>query len=310
MNGTFTLTRGVYPTMITPYNRDGSIDHGAAEAIVDWYAANGCKGVFAVCQSSEMAFLSFDERVRLAETVARAAKGKLAVVASGHISDSMTEQIREANAIAATGVDAFVAVSNRFDLHNDGDDTFLRNAETFLNGVDPAVPLGIYECPRPYKRLLTPRILDYCAATKRFVFIKDTCCDPVMLTDRLHRLDGTGVGLFNANEQTLLHSLQYGAAGYSGIMANFHPELLAWLCENYASQPQKAKKLSDLLSMIAFTEAATYPCTAKRAMNDYAGIRMEIAARSADSKLFTPYWELIVRQMHDAQTLIHELLEI
>lgn len=309
MKPVFSIPRGVYPTMITPY-RNGKIDYGAAAALTEWYVSKGCKGVFAVCQSSEMTFLSLTERVALAKTVVEAAKGKLCVVASGHIADSMDEQIREANAIAETGIDAFVAVSNRFDLHHDGDDEFLRNADAFLKGVDPSIPLGIYECPRPYKRLLTERILDYCVQTKRFVFIKDTCCDPVMLAERLDRLSGTGVGLFNANEQTIYHSLLHGASGYSGIMANFHPELLAWLCENFSRQPEKAAKLSDMLSMIAFTEASTYPCTAKKFLNDHAGIPMDIYSRSADPKLLTPYWELIVRQMHDYQKLIHALLEI
>ena len=305
----FSISCGVYPTMITPY-KNGAIDFGAVAALTQWYIAKGCKGVFAVCQSSEMAFLSLKEREELAKAVVKAANGQLTVVASGHVADSMEEQIREANTIAGTGVDAFVAVSNRFDLHHDGDDEFLRQADSFLAGVDPSVPLGIYECPRPYKRLLTPRILDYCIDTRRFVFIKDTCCDPVMLTDRLDQLRGTGVGLFNANEQTLYHSLKAGASGYSGIMANFHPELLAWLCENYEKEPEKAEKLSSMLSMIAFTEANTYPCTAKKYLNDYVGIPMEIFARSADQKLLTPYWELIVRQMREYQNLIHELLGV
>ena len=59
------ITKGVYPTMITPYNRDHSIDFGAVRAIVDFYVRRGCAGVFAVCQSSEMAYLSLRERSAL-----------------------------------------------------------------------------------------------------------------------------------------------------------------------------------------------------------------------------------------------------
>ena len=76
------IQRGVYPTMITPYTKSGEIDYEMAARLVDWYAQKGCRGVFAVCQSSEMAYLSLRERVRLAQTVVDAAAGRLDVVAA------------------------------------------------------------------------------------------------------------------------------------------------------------------------------------------------------------------------------------
>ena len=42
------LPGGVYPTMITPY-KNGVIDETAVRALVDWYAEQGCSGIFAVC---------------------------------------------------------------------------------------------------------------------------------------------------------------------------------------------------------------------------------------------------------------------
>ena len=69
--------------------------------------------------------------------------------------------------------------------------------------------------------------------------------------------------LFNANGQTLLRSLQNGASGYSGIMANYCPSLFVWLYENYNKDPQRAEELSDALSLLSFTENCAYPITAK-----------------------------------------------
>ena len=292
------MKNGIYPTMITPY-KNQEIDYDAVRALALWYEQKGCSGIFAVCQSSEMVYLSLKEKLRLASTVLDAVGKRLTVVASGHTSSSLEAQAEEVNAMAQTGVEAVVLVSNRFDLHNDGDKVWLNNAEKLLSMIDGNISLGIYECPVPYKRLLTPEILNWCKETGRFKFIKDTCCDPVMLKARLELLDGSGIGLFNANEQTLLHSLKHGAAGYSGIMANYHPELLAWLYNNFKTQPEKAEKLSSMLSMMAFTECNTYPCAAKAYLNKYEGVSMDIFARSADSKSITPYWELILKQMHE-----------
>ncbi|MBQ1212695.1 MAG: dihydrodipicolinate synthase family protein, partial [Clostridia bacterium] len=51
--------------MITPFNADGSVDYATAEKYVDWYFENGIDGIFAVCQSSEIFFLSLEEKVKL-----------------------------------------------------------------------------------------------------------------------------------------------------------------------------------------------------------------------------------------------------
>ena len=64
------MTAQAFPTMPTPFNRDGSVDTGAMRAMVDWYYENGCGGIFASCQSSEIFFLTEAERALLTKTVA------------------------------------------------------------------------------------------------------------------------------------------------------------------------------------------------------------------------------------------------
>ena len=65
---------GAYPTMITPYKKDGSVDLDTAEKYVKWYHEKGCDGIFATCQSSEIAFLTVEERVALNRRVYETAK--------------------------------------------------------------------------------------------------------------------------------------------------------------------------------------------------------------------------------------------
>ena len=107
------ISKGIWPTMITPFLGHGGVDEAAVKAMIEWYIQKGCDGVFAVCQSSEMFYLSLDERVRLAETVEKAAGGRIEVIASGHVSDALDSQIAELRAISQTGVTAVVLVTNR-----------------------------------------------------------------------------------------------------------------------------------------------------------------------------------------------------
>ena len=86
--------------MITPYNRDGTVDYGAVRALTAWYQEKGCDGIFASCQSSEIHMLSLEDRVKLAAVVketavklaAESGAEPMTIVASGHISDSFEDQ--------------------------------------------------------------------------------------------------------------------------------------------------------------------------------------------------------------------------
>lgn len=126
--------------------------------------------------------------------------------------------------MAEEGADAVIVISNHFCRSGEGDEIWLENCEKVLSQLDPAIDMGIYECPHPYKRLLSPQVLKYLADTGRFYFMKDTCCDADEIRRRLDILKGTSFGLYNANSATLLETLQAGAAGFSGVMANMHPE--------------------------------------------------------------------------------------
>ena len=299
------LKKGIYPVMLTPFS-GGNVDYGAVRALTEWYIRNGCQGIFAVCQSSEMFYLSLKERVAIAKEVVRAAGGRATVVASGHISDSIEAQAEELNKIAETGVDALILVTNRLDIHNEGEEVWLKNADRLLSLLDSKVHLGFYECPKPYKKLLTPRMIDWCLATGRFRFIKDTCCSPELLSDRLRQLHGTDLMLFNANGQTLLSSLKQGAAGYSGILANYCPNLLAELYRLHTCDPVRAERLSDMLSVLAFTENAAYPVTAKY-FQQLLGNPFTLETRAVDSSVFDRYQrECVDQQLRVYKRLMEE----
>ena len=294
----------MFTTMITPYVPDGSIDYATAEKYVDWYFENGLTGIFAVCQSSEIFYLSLKERVELnrrvyarAKELERLHKIPFAVVSSGHVGETVDEQIRELNAIWESGTDALILITNRLDINNDGDDVWIENCKKLLAALPDNVKLGLYECPYPYKRLVTPRILDFCLDTGKFYYMKDTCCDIATIKERIEQLKGSHFKLLNANCQTLLESMQRGGDGYCGVMCNYHPRLYAWLGENFEKDPETAALVQSVIGTFGFTEVGLpYPLTAKYHM-DLCGIHTENIARNRKSDELTDYAKGCMRQM-------------
>jgi 4-hydroxy-tetrahydrodipicolinate synthase len=175
MNNKF--PNGVWPTMITPYTESNIVDYEALEGIIEWYIQKGVNGLFAVCQSSEMFFLSLEEKLKVAEFIVEKAKGRVPVIASGHTSDSFEDQVREITLMAKTGVDAVVLITNRLAEENESDEIWKNNLEKLLKEIPEDIALGFYECPYPYKRVISPDLLKWCAQSTRFYFLKDTSCD-------------------------------------------------------------------------------------------------------------------------------------
>ena len=292
-----TMPDGVWPTMVTPFTDADKVDYGALEELVEWYINAGVDGLFAVCQSSEMFFLSLEERVAIAEFVVKKTAGRVPVIASGHISATHEKQIDEMKKIADTGIDAAVLISNAFAKQDEGDDKWKKNLERFLDAFPKSVPLGIYECPYPYKRLVSPELLKWCADTGRFKFLKDTSCDPENIKAKIEAVKGSSLKIYNANAATLLESLKYGAAGLSGVMANFLPELIVWLCKNWDTYPQKAQVAQNLLGTVAPVQKRIYPICAKQYLQ-LEGVSIGLHTRSQDISQYMPSFYYEVKQMH------------
>lgn len=254
---------GVWPVMLTPFTETLEIDWKALGKLIDWYIDAGVHGLFANCQSSEMFFLSDAESVRLTRFVVERADGRVPVIASGHTAAAPAHQAEQLQAAAETGIDSVIMISNRLATADESGETFLRRLQELTAQVPETVGVGLYECPYPYKRLLPDEAVKWCAASGRFSFIKDTCCNIDMLRRRATLVAGSDLRVMNANAQTVLESLKAGCHGYSGVMANFHPRLWVWLLENWRTEPEKAEILSHYLTSAALLESLDYPVCAK-----------------------------------------------
>lgn len=276
---------GVWPVMLTPFTSKGEVDVDGLYALTEWYIQNGVSGLFAACQSSEIYCLSLDERVLITETAIKAAKGRVPVIASGHVSDNMENQVRELSAIAETGVDAVITITNHLCREGEGDDVWLSNMETLISRLDPAINLGAYECPAPYKRLISERAMRFMADSGRFYFLKDTCCDAAMIRDRLKLVEGSNLGLYNANSATLLETLRAGAKGFSGVMANMHPELYVWLTSH--ADHKNAEIVQSAIAVGSLIERQLYPVCAKWHLKNIEGLPITTFCRSRDDRALT-----------------------
>lgn len=289
--------RGVWPVMLTPFDDRREIDWESLKKLIDWYINAGVHGLFANCQSSEMFYLSQAESMQLTRFVLDYVDGRVPVVASGHTACGLSQQIDQLGAMAETGVDSVILISNRLAMAGESDAMMLDSLQKITAAISGKVGLGIYECPYPYKRLLSDDVVGWCAQSGRYTFIKDTCCQIDTIRRRLDLIQGTPLHIANANGQTLLASLRAGCHGYSGVMTNFHPELYVWLCENWQAQPEKAELVSNFISTASLVECLDYPICAKDYQMSIGNFK-SVASRVREAgNYYAAHFQTTMRQM-------------
>jgi 4-hydroxy-tetrahydrodipicolinate synthase len=261
------LDKKFVPVMITPYKQNGQIDFDGLSRLMDFYLAAGVKGFFANCLSSEMFSISEDERLELTKHIADYVKGAVPVVATGSFGLTIEDKAEFTSRIYDTGIDAAIMITGHFANVEDTDDVLLRNLEKMFS-LTGSIPLGMYECPAPYKRIISAETFKTLLRANRLVYHKDTSITHENIKaklDVLKEMENNSLEFYDAHSPNALYSLQMGAKGMSSISGNFYPEILVWMCNN-ANNPDKQEDVKWLQSEITRVDPLihqAYPMSAK-----------------------------------------------
>lgn len=227
------VKKGFIPVMLTPFKNNGDIDYDILTQLTGIYLKAGSAGLFANCLSSEMFELEDDEKIQAIKHIIKVVDGAVPVVATGTFGGPIDQQAEFVKKVSDTGADAVIVITSLL-AEQDEPDTLFNDRVYELFEKTGNIPLGFYECPVPYKRLLSPQQLIDFVATGKVIYHKDTCLDINIVKAKLKAGDANPkFGLYDAYMGHAVKSLQAGSAGLSCIQGNFFPELIVWLCDNY-----------------------------------------------------------------------------
>ncbi len=258
------LPQGFIPVMLTPFKENGEIDFDGLTQLTELYLGAGAAGLFANCLSSEMYELTEDERLAITQHVVNVANGRVPVVATGTFGGAITEQAEFAKKIYATGIQAVIVITSLIANEDESDEVFMARMHELLE-LTPGVIYGLYECPVPYKRLITAENLGELAATGRVIYHKDTSLDLENVKAKIAATQGQVFGVYDAYMEHAVASLRAGSAGLSCIQGNFFPEMIVWLCNNVNNPEAQAgvQQIQDLLIQTMPVIHYAYPTVAK-----------------------------------------------
>lgn len=264
----YKLPQGFIPVMLTPFIESGQVDYDKLSQLTDQYISWGAVGLFANCLSSEMFELSDRERLDVIRTVMHAANGRVPVVATGTFGNSIQEMAEFSNKVWKLGVDAVIVLNNLLVKEKESDEIFLERLHQWM-ALTPGVKFGFYECPVPYKRLISMAVLKDLLPTGRFIYHKDTSLSLDSIKHKIEARKGSSLGIYDAYMVHAVDSLKAGVNGLSCIQGNYFPELIVWLCQ-HATNDEKQDLVNEIQHF--FIEKMDimhqcYPTAAKYVLN-------------------------------------------
>jgi 4-hydroxy-tetrahydrodipicolinate synthase len=299
------------PVMITPFNLKAKVDFDVVSKLIDFYLAAGVKGFFANCLSSEMFSITEDERLELTAHVVKKVNGRVPIVATGSFGLTIEDKAEFTKKIYDTGIDAVILITGHFAKVADDEDVLMKNFEKMFN-LTGNIPLGMYECPAPYKRIISAPVFKTLLSANRLVYHKDTS---ILVENVKAKLDivketKSNIEFYDAHTPNAMQSLQLGTKGMSSISGNFYPEMLVWMVNN-ATNPNKQEEVKWLQAELTRVDPlihVAYPMSAKYFLQKR-GLPIRTISRATALEL-TPEQKNILDGIHESFIHWCEKLEI
>lgn len=210
---------GVFSLLLTPFLNSGEIDWKTYERYVEWQLAKGPNGLFAVCGSSDMKWLTLAERLELARIAVKIA-GAVPVVATGNLLPDPADQLQEVRQMAETGVAAVVLVPPP----GMGADQERLGSHLAWLAEGAGCPVIVYEWPLVHPYLLAAGIYAGLVRNHGIIGVKDTTCTIEGISAKLAAAPESVV--YQANHPFMLDAIRRGARGIMAISTAANAELV------------------------------------------------------------------------------------
>lgn len=207
---------GTITALVTPFSRDGAVDYGRLEALVEAQVAGGVEGICAVGTSGESPTLSHEEHHLVIEKTIEFAKGKAKIVA-GTGANSTVEAISLTKAaIAMGGADACLQVTPYYNKPNA--EGLYRH---FMSVADLGLPVILYNVPGRAGREIPLDVVVRLAKHPNIIAIKEAAGS----VDRVSAIKGRAPDftVLSGDDALALPMISVGAEGVISVASNVIP---------------------------------------------------------------------------------------
>ena len=225
--------KGVIPAMVTPFNRDESLNEAALRQLTRHLIAGGVHGLFAVGSQGEFWALDLEEKRRVIEIVADEANGSVPVYA-GTGAPTTREAVRTTQAAVSAGADAVSVITPYFITPNADElyDHYVAIAKA------SKVPVLLYNNPSRTGVNLSVDLVTRLSLVDNIVGIKDSSGDMTQTGEYIRRTT-SDFAVLAGRDTMILSTLAYGGKGAIAATANVAPKLIVEIYDAFLAGDMK-----------------------------------------------------------------------
>ena len=208
---------GTITALVTPFNKDESVDYGHLKAIVEEQTAAGIEGICSVGTTGESPTLSHEEHHKVIEKTIEYAQGKCLIVA-GSGSNSTAEAVSLTKAaIAYGGAGASLQVTPYYNKPNP--EGMYRH---FMTVADLGLPVILYNVPGRSGKEIPLDIVARLAKHPNIVAIKEAAGSVERVSAIKHLCPDFTV--LSGDDSLALPMMSVGASGVISVASNVIPK--------------------------------------------------------------------------------------
>jgi len=213
-----TFWNGVLPAITTPFNADGSVDHGFLAKHVGMMLDAGCTGIVPLGSLGETATLTFEEKKAILQTVVKAVGSRGGVV-PGVAALSTTDAVAFAEMAQAVGCHGLMVLPPYVYTSD------WREMKRHVSAVIAAtnLPCMLYNNPIAYKTdFLPPHIAELASEHANLVAVKESSAD-IRRIAAIKSLIGARLHILVGVDDIIVEGIAAGASGWIAGLVSAYP---------------------------------------------------------------------------------------
>ncbi|OUJ19463.1 Dihydrodipicolinate synthase, DapA [Methanonatronarchaeum thermophilum] len=229
---------GVFPALITPFDRNDEVDVEGFKKNIDYVIDNGVSGLVPCGTTGESATLSYQEHKRVIELAVETAKGRVPVMA-GTGSNSTREAIELTGYAEDVGVDIAMVITPYYNKPTAAG--LIKHYREVASSVN--IPIVIYNVPSRTGTNIQPETVATLSREKNIIGIKEASGDINQVSDVIEKTT-QNFTVLSGDDSMTLPIMALGGKGVVSVAANLAPKRVSMMVEAIKNNNiGKARKL-------------------------------------------------------------------
>ena len=220
---------GAASALITPMNEDASVNFERLNSLVEEQIKAGIDALVICGTTGEKSTLRYDEHVKVIETAAKVAAGRVPIIA-GTGSNDTVYSVELCDDAASVGADAFLMVTPYYNK------TSQAGLVAHYNYIADRVskPIILYNVPSRTGVNIKPETYRELSRHPRIVATKEASGD-LSLIAQIKYMCGDELDIYSGNDDQTVPIMSLGGIGVISVLSNLCPDVMHELCAAYLS---------------------------------------------------------------------------